>query len=190
MALLWVLFGDRCDYFINLNKIHAVMDLPEVQQLRQKFPPEICRRISWAIIDDGRSFFNTVLTQQDFDGRGALSFPQSFQTGVLESVRFCNPIQRGNFPIEWMVQPRSNRIHQQPRGTDTQALAGGGAGGARGGEPLVAVDLDGRAEAEVEANKNGRTTATVDHILVALVAGAGNGGAPLLPTHVTQRLRL
>jgi hypothetical protein len=89
-----------------------------------------------------------------------------------------------------MVQPRSNRIHQQPRGTDTQALAGGGAGGARGGEPLVAVDLDGRAEAEVEANKNGRTTATVDHILVALVAGAGNGGAPLLPTHVTQRLRL
>ena len=37
MALLWVLFGDRCDYFINLNKIHAVMDLPEVQQLRQKF---------------------------------------------------------------------------------------------------------------------------------------------------------
>jgi hypothetical protein len=109
------------------------MDLPEVQQLRQKFPPEICRRISWAIIDDGRSFLNTVLTQQDFDGRGALSFPQSFQTGVLESVRFCNPIQRGNFPIEWMVQPRSDRIRQQPRGTDTQALTGGGAGGARGG---------------------------------------------------------
>ena len=46
MALLWVLFGDRCDYFINLNKIHAVMDLPEVQQLRQKFSAEICRRIS------------------------------------------------------------------------------------------------------------------------------------------------
>ncbi len=31
MALLWVLFGDRCDCFINLNKIYAVMDLPEVQ---------------------------------------------------------------------------------------------------------------------------------------------------------------
>jgi hypothetical protein len=78
MALLWVLFGDRCDYFINLNEIHAVMDLPKVQQLRQKFSPEICRRISWAIINDGRSFFNMVLTQQDFDGRGTLSFPQSF----------------------------------------------------------------------------------------------------------------
>ena len=28
MALLWVLFGDRCDYLINLNKINAVIDLP------------------------------------------------------------------------------------------------------------------------------------------------------------------
>jgi hypothetical protein len=89
-----------------------------------------------------------------------------------------------------MAQPRSDRLCQQTRGTDTQALAGGGAGGARGGEPLVAAVLDGRAEAEVEANKNGRMTATVGHILVALVAGGGNGGAPPLPTHVTQRLRL
>jgi len=62
MALLWVLFGDRCDYLINLNKIHAVIDLPEVQQLRHKFSAEICRRISWAIIDGGQTFFNTVLT--------------------------------------------------------------------------------------------------------------------------------
>jgi hypothetical protein len=76
MALLWVLFGDRCDYFVNLNKIHAVMDLTEVQQLRQKFSAKVCCRISWAIINNGRSFFNMVLTQQDFDGRGALSFPQ------------------------------------------------------------------------------------------------------------------
>ena len=57
------------------------------------------------------------------------------------------------------------------------------------GEPLVAADLDGRGEAEVEANKNGKMTATVGHVLVALVAGDGNSGAPLLPTHVTQRLR-
>ena len=56
-------------------------------------------------------------------------------------------------------------------------------------EPLVAADLDGRDKAEVEANKNGNMTATVGHVLVDLVAGDGNGGAPLLPTHVTQRLR-
>ena len=57
------------------------------------------------------------------------------------------------------------------------------------GEPLVAADLDGRREVEMEANKNGKMTETVGHVLVALVAGDGNGGAPLLPTHVTKRLR-
>jgi hypothetical protein len=93
MALHCVLFGDRCDYFININNIHAVMDLPQVQQLRHKFSTEICRWISWAIIDNGQLFFNTVLTQQDFDGRRALSFPQSFLAGVLANIRFCNPIQ-------------------------------------------------------------------------------------------------
>ncbi len=41
MALFWVLFGDRCDYYRNIYKIHAIMDLAEVQQLRTKFTPEI-----------------------------------------------------------------------------------------------------------------------------------------------------
>jgi len=167
------------------------MDLPKVKQLCQKFSPEICHRISWAIIDDGRSFFNTVLTQQDFDGCGALPFPQSFLAGVLENVRFCNPIQRGDFLTEWMAQPRPDRLRQPTRGTDTQSNAtGGGAGGARGGESLVVADLDGRLEAEVEAHRNGRVTAMVGPVLVALVAGGGNGGAPPPPTHVIQRLRL
>ncbi len=30
MALLWVLFGDRCNYYRNIYKIHSIMDLPEV----------------------------------------------------------------------------------------------------------------------------------------------------------------
>jgi hypothetical protein len=85
------------------------MDLTEVQQLRTKFTPEIVRRITWAIIDDGRLFFNTVLTQQNFDGWGEIMFPQSFLSGVLENIRFCNPIQRGNFPHKWLGQARNER---------------------------------------------------------------------------------
>jgi hypothetical protein len=46
MALLWVLFGDRCDYYWNIYKIHSITDLPEIQQLRTKFTPEIMRRIT------------------------------------------------------------------------------------------------------------------------------------------------
>ena len=59
-----------------------------------------------------------------------------------------------------------------------------------GGESLVAADLDGRLEAEVEAHRNRRVTTMVGPVLVALVAGGGNGGAPPPPTHVIQRLRL
>ena len=52
----------------------------------------------------------------------------------------------------------------------------------------MVADLDGRGEAEVEANKNGNMMTMVGHVLVALVVGDENGGAPLLPTHVTQRM--
>ena len=129
MASLWVLFGDRCDYYRNSYKIHAIMDLPEVQQLRSKFPPEIVRQITWAIIDNERSFFNTVLTQQDFNGRGVIVFPQSFLAGVLEYIRFCNPIQRGNFPNEWLGQLKQDRT-SVPRGSAPET---GGVGNSPGG---------------------------------------------------------
>jgi hypothetical protein len=77
---------------------------------------------------------------------------------------------------------RAVRTHKPSRGVVRAEL--------RGGVPLVVAVLDGRSEAEVEAKKNERMTATVGHVVVALVAVGGNGGAPPLPTHVTQRLRL
>ncbi len=111
----------------------SVMDMPDVQQLRSKFTPEVLRQIIWAIIDDARSFFNTVLTEQ-FDGQGLLLFPQSFLADMLENICSCNPIQQGNFPNEWLAQPRQERTGMQSR---TQANAGGtktstGSGGAHG----------------------------------------------------------
>jgi hypothetical protein len=69
------------------------------------------------------------------------------------------------------VNKHAVRTHRPSQGAVRGELAGG--------EPLVAVDLDGRAEAEVEANKNGKMMATVGPALVALVAGCGNGGTPL-----------
>jgi hypothetical protein len=109
IALVWVSFGNRCDYYWNLYKIYIVMDMQEVQQLvKGKFTPEICRRITWAILDDGREFFNMVLTPQDFE-RGLLAFPQSFLSSLLGSVRFCNPIQWGNFLRDWLQQPKGDQ---------------------------------------------------------------------------------
>jgi hypothetical protein len=108
MALVWVLFNNRCDYYQNLYRIYTVMDMQKVQQLKGKFTLEICRRITWAILDNGRAFFNMVLTPQDFE-RGLLAFPQSFLSIILESVWFCNPIQWGNFPSDWLQQPTGDQ---------------------------------------------------------------------------------
>ncbi len=107
MALVWVLFGYSCDYYCNFYKIYTVMHMQEVQQLNAKFTAEICRRITWAILNDGQAYFNMVLTPQDFEGRGAVNFPQSYLMRVLDSVRFCNLIQWSNFPSKWLTQPRN-----------------------------------------------------------------------------------
>ena len=37
------------------------LDLQEVHIIRDTFTADICRQITWAILTDGRSFFNTVL---------------------------------------------------------------------------------------------------------------------------------
>jgi hypothetical protein len=191
MALLWVLFGDQCDYYWNIYKIHAIMDLPEVQQLHTKFTPEIVRRITWAIIDDGRSFFNTVLTQQDFNGRGVTVFPHSFLSGVLKNIRFCNPIQRGNFPNKWLGQARNERTP-----------ASRGAQPATRGTPLVEEGATvgetpgGAADkvlkwAGVAIHKNGhRRDLGAQHQEEAQGGEVGGGaGHPLHPTPGTQRLQ-
>ncbi len=95
------------------------------------------------------------LTQQDFDSHGALFFPQSFLTGVLENAHFCNPIQWGNFPVEWLAQPQPDGLRQPTHGTDTQARTTGAVQAEPPAvNPLVAADLNGWPEAEVEAHIN------------------------------------
>lgn len=100
--------------------------------MRAVFSPEICSRIAWAIIDDGRAFFNsTTITPQDFSVPGRVVFPMSFLTNILENVSFCNPIQRGNFPQEWMAGYRLEKQGQQKgrQGTESPGTRGGKGGG-------------------------------------------------------------
>jgi len=161
------LFGDKCDYFCNVLKIYKILEMPEVVQLRSKFSPEICRRITWAIIDDGRSFFNTVITPQEFSTPGMIVFPMSFLHSILESIRFCNPIQRGNFPQEWLASPRRDREGttrgRQGRDGQGQKTGDGGTGspGSGGG---------GRHGFETGRHGGGRTREKREY------TGSGGGG--------------
>jgi hypothetical protein len=53
MSLVWDLFGTECDYYRGLRKVYAALKLKEVNALKAKFSPENCRRITWAVSDDG-----------------------------------------------------------------------------------------------------------------------------------------
>ncbi len=42
------------------------LDQQEVHIIQDSFTANVCRRITWAILTDGRSFFNTVLVEVQF----------------------------------------------------------------------------------------------------------------------------
>ncbi len=102
-ALLHTLFGSKCGYYVALMRIRNCLDTPGVYNIRQAYTPDICYRISWAIIDNGRSFFSTVMIQNDFTQPGAF-FPKSLIDSILPDVRYANQIMRANYPTEWQPQ--------------------------------------------------------------------------------------
>ncbi len=99
MSLVWVLFGANCDYYKSLRQIHKTLELKEVYALKDKFSPENRHCITWAILDDGRAFFNNLKTMVDFTGP-EMTFPQSFLINTLNSVWYAVPVERASFPDE------------------------------------------------------------------------------------------
>ncbi len=102
-ALLHTLFGDKCGYYIALMRIRNCLDSAGVYNIRQAYLADICHRISWAIIDDGRSFFSTVMIQLDFNNLNPV-FPKSLLESILPDVCYANQIMCANYPSEW--QPK------------------------------------------------------------------------------------
>jgi hypothetical protein len=62
------------------------MDLQDVMALKNHFTPEHCRRITWAILDDGRSYFDNVKTTLDFPDGTSVNFPQLFLVDIFKNV--------------------------------------------------------------------------------------------------------
>ncbi len=128
MALVWVLFGLECDYYKGLRNVYATLELREVMAQKNAFTAEHCRRITWAIIDDGRAHFDNVKTTFDFRGPDKPVYPQSFLIDILWNVRYAIPVKRANFPDEW-----KQKVH--PTADDGGGvIAGGGSAPAQGCE--------------------------------------------------------
>jgi hypothetical protein len=100
MALVWVLFGSECDYYKGLRNVYATLELKEVMAQKTAFTAEHCRRITWAIIDDGRAHSDDVKTTLDFKGPDEPMYPQSFLIDILRNVRYAIPVERANVPEE------------------------------------------------------------------------------------------
>ena len=134
-ALVHTLFGNQCGYYQALMRIRNCMDTAGVYNIRQAYTADVCHRISWAIIDDGRSFFSKVLIQQDFDDEGGVAFPESLLDAILVDVRYANPVARASYPLEW--KPKVPALHIPPAFQWTPP-AGAVPPPARGGAPAVA----------------------------------------------------
>jgi hypothetical protein len=100
VSLVWVFFGSQCDYYKSLHQIFKTLELKEVYELKASFTAENCRRITWAILDNGRAFFDDAKTTIDFT-RPDMTFPQSYLINILNNVRYAVPVKRASFPNEW-----------------------------------------------------------------------------------------
>ena len=114
-AVFWTV---KSPYYKHLLAAYNVMATPTVQAVRASFTPEICRRITWANIDEGRAYFAQVKTMEDFVNGQCVSYPVSFLDSILPDIRYVRPIQRPTFPRQWESRPS-----RQPAG------GGGGGGG-------------------------------------------------------------
>ena len=68
--------------------------------LKASFTAENCRRITWAILDDGRAFFNNVKTTINFTGQD-ITFPQLYLIDILNNIRYAVPVEQVSFPDKW-----------------------------------------------------------------------------------------
>jgi hypothetical protein len=56
-AFLWMLFGDGCDYHVEVMKVLRFLESEDVYAMRNAYTPEVCCRIIWVIFHKGQHFF-------------------------------------------------------------------------------------------------------------------------------------
>ncbi len=101
-ALLFTLFGEGCDLYRSMCQILQILSHLFCMQNKQAYSPEVCCRITWAIIVDTRSFFDDIKLSEDFLEHGDyMQFPASTLEGDFMSIKHGIKIQRHNFPPEW-----------------------------------------------------------------------------------------
>ena len=126
-ALLFTLFGEGCDLYRSMTDILRILSHPFSGQNKLAYTPEVCRRITWAIIVDTRSFFDDIKLSDDFlRGGRRMQFPVSTLDGVYDAIKHGIKIERHNFPSEWKsTEPPSGYGMQTPYQQGKKSGGGG-----------------------------------------------------------------
>ncbi len=80
-----------------------MLDDKDVHTIQEAYTLNICRRIIWAVVDDGSSFFGKKFMQADFGG-GMPRYPTSLLEAIARDVRFAMVIHRPLYPAQWEVK--------------------------------------------------------------------------------------
>jgi len=99
--------------------------------IKSHFTAEHCRRIRWAIIEDGRSYFDNVKMTLDFSTGVNIVFPQSFLVDIIRNMRYGFLVEQANFPEEWMSKKRTSAQEQGQTNSRTQGSGNPGGGNNR-----------------------------------------------------------
>jgi hypothetical protein len=106
MGLVSVFFGTECDYYKGLQQVYKMLELKEVVAQKARFTPETCRQITWAILDNGRAFFNDVKTNINLQGPNQVAFLQSYLIDILHDAQYALLVYWSNFPEQWLRRER------------------------------------------------------------------------------------
>ena len=102
-ALLHTLFGPLCEMYRQCFNVWKALDSEHVSDRRQFFTPLFCRQVVWAIIEDGRSYFATRLSPDNFvvQDPSDIEFPSCKVSDIEPHIRHQTPILRSTFPAQW-----------------------------------------------------------------------------------------
>jgi hypothetical protein len=112
MSLVWVLFGLEYNYYMGLLNVYATFELKEVMALKSNFTVEHCHRITWAILNDGRAYFDDVKTTLDFQGPDPPTIPHLYLIDILQNFCYATLMDRANFLEEWKRKVKNPQDEQ------------------------------------------------------------------------------
>jgi hypothetical protein len=165
-ALVWTLFWDNCNYYKGLFDVCKTLDLQEVHIIRESFTANVCRRITWAILSDGRLSFNTALVDLQFCRGEQVQWPTSLIYKITDNVRFAKSINRPFYPTKWLVPAVTGG---QGTGGSGRNSGGYGMGANQGGPKDMGRDPKQRGRDE-DGGGRGRRQPWVDNRHPKIVA--------------------